>query len=46
MRRFLFTLIFALTCLPAHAQSFADFERALWPDAQAKGITRGTFDLA
>ncbi len=35
--------------LPAHAQeqqSFAFFVNELWPDAQAKGITRATFDLA
>ena len=33
---------------PAHAQdrSFAAFVTALWPDAQAKGITRATFDTA
>ena len=40
--------IFALCCAPVRAQeqSFAAFEAALWPDAQAKGITRATFDLA
>src|SRR5665213_3252418 len=44
--------VFALGCIPARAQepakeqSFAAFEAALWPDAQAKGITRATFDLA
>jgi lytic murein transglycosylase len=27
-------------------QSFAAFVNALWPDAQAKGITRATFDTA
>jgi lytic murein transglycosylase len=27
-------------------ESFAVFEAALWPDAQAKGISRATFDLA
>jgi membrane-bound lytic murein transglycosylase B len=36
--------------LPARAQSphksFAAFVAVLWPDAQAKGITRGNFDLA
>src|SRR6185437_8581856 len=38
----------ALCSAPAHAQdqSFAAFEAELWPDAQAKGITRATFDLA
>ena len=42
----LFTL--ALTIAPSYAQqhSFSAFEAALWPDAQAKGITRATFDLA
>ena len=47
-----FALIFVFT--PAHAQgqeqgqeqSFAAFVSALWPDAQAKGITRANFDLA
>jgi peptidoglycan lytic transglycosylase B len=41
-------VILTLGCLPARAQeqSFAAFEAALWPDAQAKGITRATFDLA
>jgi membrane-bound lytic murein transglycosylase B len=43
-----FFVIFALYCVPARAQeqSFAAFETALWPDAQAKGVTRATFDLA
>lgn len=27
-------------------QSFAQFAAKLWPDAQAKGVTRATFDLA
>ncbi len=40
---------FAL-CAPARAQppkeTFADFTAKLWPDAQAKGVTRATFDLA
>jgi lytic murein transglycosylase len=31
---------------PAEQQSFATFTAKLWPDAQAKGITRATFDLA
>src|SRR3972149_1277290 len=43
-------LMFALAFFgaPAHAQeqSFAAFQAELWPDAQAKGITRATFDLA
>ena len=34
-------------CAPAHAQqSFAEFTAKLWPDAQAQGVTRATFDLA
>ena len=32
--------------LQAQEQSFAAFQAELWPDAQAKGITRATFDLA
>ncbi|MBI3705842.1 MAG: lytic murein transglycosylase [Rhizobiales bacterium] len=43
-------LMFALVFFgaPAHAQeqSFSEFQAALWPDAQAKGIARTTFDLA
>ena len=41
-------VVLALCCAPARAQeqSFAAFEAELWPDAQAKGITRATFDLA
>jgi lytic murein transglycosylase len=39
---------FVLCCAPAlgQEQSFAAFINELWPDAQAKGITRATFDLA
>jgi membrane-bound lytic murein transglycosylase B len=42
------TIALAFLGAPAHAQeqSFAAFQAALWPDAQAKGITRATFDLA
>ncbi|MFA6265160.1 MAG: lytic murein transglycosylase [Pseudolabrys sp.] len=38
----------ALATTPAGAQdqSFTAFTRELWPDAQAKGITRATFDKA
>jgi len=38
----------ALYAAPAMAeeQSFAAFTNDLWPDAQAKGITRATFDTA
>jgi lytic murein transglycosylase len=41
-------LLLALFCaVSARAQEpFADFVRDLWPEAQRKGITRGTFDLA
>jgi len=40
--------ILALLCTPmlAQDQTFATFTAELWPDAQAKGITRATFDLA
>jgi len=43
---FLFALI--VTAAPAHAQdqSFAAFVKELWPDAQAKGVARETFDVA
>jgi lytic murein transglycosylase len=44
------TIALVLFCAPAHAQeanqSFAAFVNELWPDAQAKGITRANFDLA
>jgi lytic murein transglycosylase len=41
-------LLFGAVCAPALAQeqSFAAFTADLWPDAQAKGVTRPTFDLA
>jgi lytic murein transglycosylase len=43
-------LALLLTCLPALGQdsspSFAAFTAKLWPDAQAKGVTRATFDSA
>jgi lytic murein transglycosylase len=45
-------VLFALLGAPAQAQenaqaqSFAAFVTELWPDAQAKGITRANFDLA
>ncbi len=40
--------IFALCCAPVRAQEqpFTVFVNELWPDAQAKGITRVTFDSA
>jgi lytic murein transglycosylase len=40
--------LFACGSLPVRAQeqSFAAFTAGLWPDAQGKGVTRATFDLA
>lgn len=32
--------------VPAQAQAFSAFVNELWADAQAKGVTRATFDLA
>jgi lytic murein transglycosylase len=46
MRHFFLALLLALVCLPARAENFADFERALWPGAHAKGISRATFETA
>ena len=53
MLRFLVRLMLvAALCGPAHAQqpklpaSFAPLLVSLWPDAQARGISRATFDLA
>jgi lytic murein transglycosylase len=50
VRRFVLTIAFALVCAPGHAQDqgrpFAAFTAKLWPDAQAKGVTRTTFDVA
>jgi lytic murein transglycosylase len=44
------TIVLTIFCAPTHAQeinqSFAAFTAELWPDAQAKGITRANFDLA
>jgi lytic murein transglycosylase len=42
----LLALLLAFVALPAAAEPFAAFERALWPDAQAKGISRAAFELA
>ncbi|HMF23181.1 MAG TPA: lytic murein transglycosylase, partial [Pseudolabrys sp.] len=41
-------IFLAIQIAPTHAQqeSFAVFVSDLWPDAQAKGITRPNFDLA
>lgn len=40
-------LLLVLSAVPAAAQEpFANFVRELWPDAQARGVTRDTFDLA
>ena len=48
--RYFTAAAFALIVLCAHAraqeQSFEAFVNALWPDAQAKGVTRATFDTA
>jgi membrane-bound lytic murein transglycosylase B len=48
--RFIAAAGFALIvfCLPVRAQeqSFEAFLKGLWPDAEAKGVTRVTFDLA
>jgi lytic murein transglycosylase len=46
MLRLLLVLLLAVSALPVRADEFGDFKRALWPDAQAKGVTRATFDLA
>jgi len=48
MLRALAFLCLLACAMPAQAQerSFAAFVTALWPDAQAKGITRATFDTA
>ena len=50
MFRKLIAFVFALivTAAPARAQdqSFAAFVKELWPDAQAKGVARETFDVA
>lgn len=41
-----FLLVFLAASARAQEHSFAAFVQQLWPDAQAKGITRTTFDLA
>jgi peptidoglycan lytic transglycosylase B len=48
LRAFVLGLLLLLGAVPAGAEppSFTAFEAALWPDAQAKGVTRATFDLA
>jgi membrane-bound lytic murein transglycosylase B len=56
MTRFLYGIVLAVALLAADAMpearaqtalaSFDDFLRELWPDAQAQGITRATFDKA
>ncbi len=47
-RLFLIVLLLTLHATPSHAQdqSFAAFVNALWPDAQAKGVSRVIFDAA
>ncbi|HZQ13826.1 MAG TPA: lytic murein transglycosylase [Pseudolabrys sp.] len=48
--RFVLVALLLLLALPAHAQAprkaFAAFVAELWPDAQAKGVSRATFDEA
>lgn len=45
--RWAVVLIVLVCALPARAQEpFANFVRDLWPEAQAKSVTRATFDLA
>src|SRR5690242_20156994 len=46
MRRCFPAPTFVPLCVPARAGSFADFGRALWPGAHAKGISRATFETA
>jgi lytic murein transglycosylase len=50
LRRALLMTWFVIWAVPglarAQEQSFSAFTNELWPDAQAKGITRATFDLA
>jgi len=41
-----FVLVFLGAGAHAREPSFAAFVQELWPDAQAKGVTRATFDLA
>src|ERR1700682_1808990 len=44
----LLPITLGLCCAPLRAQeqTFAAFQAELWPDAQAKGVTRANFDLA
>jgi lytic murein transglycosylase len=46
MMRLALALMLALVCSPLRAETFAQFGQSLWPDAQAKGVSRATFDLA
>lgn len=46
MLRFIFALLVVFTFTSAHADDFENFKSSLWPDAQAKGITHATFELA
>jgi lytic murein transglycosylase len=39
-------LVIAVSPAPASADAFGDFIEGLWPDAQAQGVTRATFDAA
>ncbi|MFN8829007.1 MAG: lytic murein transglycosylase [Labrys sp. (in: a-proteobacteria)] len=42
----LVALIASVGANPATARSFSDFLAELWPDAQAKGVSRAVFDAA
>jgi membrane-bound lytic murein transglycosylase B len=48
MRRILVSSLLLLTLLPPHARAadaaFAQFIASLWPEAQAAGVSRATFD--
>ncbi len=46
--RAVLVILIVLVGAPVHAQdrNFAGFVKELWPDAQAKGISRATFDRA
>lgn len=48
LKRAAWLICFVFLAAPALAQeqSFPAFVNELWPDAQAKGVTRATFDLA
>ncbi len=41
-----FAVLAVLAAVPARAESFAEFLTALWPEAEALGVSRTTFDNA